>query len=219
MQAQSQQKRLQIVDDAKHEMGRPYRYGGERPSGFDCSGLVQYVFGNNGILLPRTSSEQSKYARRTKIRSLKPGDLLFFGSGGKVNHVGIVEKNAGGELVMIHSGSSTGVTRTRVYDSDYWSKRLKFGGVVVDDEDILVSDIPKNERVRTRTPSNQPESGKPRTRSRPAPEHPSGSTFSAEDLKRWSDKQKKRIAKAKKKRAEKKAKRKARKAKRKKHKR
>jgi peptidoglycan DL-endopeptidase CwlO len=71
---------------AEGYIGVPYVWGGESPSGFDCSGLVQYVYGRVGVSLPRTSYEQYRAGRRVARSELRPGDLVFFDGAG---HVGI----------------------------------------------------------------------------------------------------------------------------------
>jgi len=74
----------------------PYKLGGKTPKdGFDCSGLVQYVYAGQGVKLPRSSSEQAKKGRKVKKSQLQPGDLVFFSTGkrGKVSHVGIYVGN------------------------------------------------------------------------------------------------------------------------------
>ena len=104
------------VTVAKHYLGVPYVWGGTSPSGFDCSGLVQYSYAKIGITLPRTSREQfnvGTYIPRDRLDLLKPGDLVFFGyngDAGQVHHVGMfvggndfIEAPASGEVVRISS--------------------------------------------------------------------------------------------------------------------
>lgn len=77
----------QIVAVAQRYLGVPYVYGGSSPSGFDCSGLVQYVHKQVGISVPRVAVDQSKGGQAVLKANLQPGDLVFFGS--PVSHVGI----------------------------------------------------------------------------------------------------------------------------------
>jgi peptidoglycan DL-endopeptidase CwlO len=74
-----------VVNIARGLLGIPYVYGGESPSGFDCSGFTMYVFGKAGISIPRTASAQQRAA--TPVSNPRPGDLVFFGS--PAYHVGI----------------------------------------------------------------------------------------------------------------------------------
>jgi len=91
-----------IVNIARGLLGIPYVYGGESPSGFDCSGFTQYVFGKAGISIPRTASAQQNAA--TRVSNPKPGDLVFFGS--PAYHVGIYTGN-GMMIDSPRSGKST----------------------------------------------------------------------------------------------------------------
>jgi cell wall-associated NlpC family hydrolase len=71
---------------ARRYLGVPYVWGGESPSGFDCSGLVQYVYSRIGISVPRVTYQQWGAGRHVSRSALRPGDLVFFHSRG---HVGI----------------------------------------------------------------------------------------------------------------------------------
>lgn len=74
-----------IIRNATNEIGSPYVYGAEGPSTFDCSGLMQWVFGLAGVKLPRTSQEQQRAT--TRVNAPQPGDLVFYGS--PAYHVGL----------------------------------------------------------------------------------------------------------------------------------
>jgi len=67
-----------IVRTAMSYLGTPYVFGGATPSGFDCSGFVQYVFAQNGIRVPRTADVQFEAGRRIPSTDPQPGDLVFF---------------------------------------------------------------------------------------------------------------------------------------------
>ena len=113
-------KATNIINTAKQYIGVKYVLGGTTPQGFDCSGFVQYVFAQNGLSLPRTSSEQSTKGETVSLTTLLPGDLIFFSSAqnGVVGHVGIYL----GSGQFINASSSKGVT---IYSlSSYWTSRF-----------------------------------------------------------------------------------------------
>lgn len=108
-----------LLDYANSLKGSPYRYGGQSPKGFDCSGYVKYVFKNIGIDLPRTAAEQYHSGKSVSASEAKPGDLVFFHGGGAINHSGIYL--GGGKFVS--STSSSGVVEASVNGS-YWAEHF-----------------------------------------------------------------------------------------------
>ncbi len=77
---------VRAVALARRELGVPYVWGGDGPSGFDCSGLVFYVYGRLGVHLPRVAADQYRAGRHVSRSDLRPGDLVFFHG---LGHVGI----------------------------------------------------------------------------------------------------------------------------------
>jgi len=111
-----------VLTQALAQLGVPYRWGGNTPeSGFDCSGLVKYVFQTAlGIELPRVSRDQAQDGQPVNRQELTPGDLVFFSRRGKVvNHVGIYL----GDDHFVHAprrGRDVSIERL----NGYWSRRL-----------------------------------------------------------------------------------------------
>ena len=115
-----------VISLAKQQLGKPYVWGAEGPSSFDCSGFTQYIFKNAaGKILPRVSKEQSKFGQSVNKSNLQKGDLIFFDTDkdGVVNHVGIymgnnefIHASSGGKKVMISQLNS-------YYNSAYTNAR------------------------------------------------------------------------------------------------
>ncbi|MCH5211246.1 MAG: C40 family peptidase [Oscillospiraceae bacterium] len=105
-----------IVDTAMQYLGVPYVWGGSSPSGFDCSGLVQYVCRANGISVNRVAADQRNNGTYVSRENLQPGDLVFFAkNGGNIHHVGIYVGNGN----MIHAPQTGDVVKISSINTEY----------------------------------------------------------------------------------------------------
>jgi len=111
-----------VVALASRYVGVWYRYGGSTPSGFDCSGYVQYVYSHLGFKLPRTADQQLHAIRRISRSQARPGDLVFFVYGGYASHVAIYAGDG-----MMYDAPHTGA---RVGKRKIYSATVVFGRVV-----------------------------------------------------------------------------------------
>jgi cell wall-associated NlpC family hydrolase len=109
-----------VLREAAKLKGTPYRWGGTTPRGFDCSGYTGYVYRKAGKKLPRTARQQYSATRHLSRAAAKPGDLVFFKSGGGgVYHVGIY---AGGNMLWHSSRPGRPVGKAKI-----WSSNVAFG--------------------------------------------------------------------------------------------
>lgn len=113
-----------LVQNAYNHLGIPYRYGGTTRNGMDCSGLTQSVYKNSGIRIPRTTAQQRDASRTIHVSKLLPGDLIFFKTSAKSNHVGIFI----GDRKFIHASTGSKKVKIDQMDKQYWRQRfVKFG--------------------------------------------------------------------------------------------
>ncbi|MDR2406451.1 MAG: C40 family peptidase [Deltaproteobacteria bacterium] len=106
----------QVVNTAHKYIGVPYVYGGKSPKGFDCSGLVWYVYRQHGVELPASSRKQAGTGLKVDKSEMQPGDLVFFQNNGRVDHVGLYI----GDDFMIHApGRGKKVTKANLKQNYY----------------------------------------------------------------------------------------------------
>jgi cell wall-associated NlpC family hydrolase len=106
---------VKAVSYAKRFLGVPYVWGGSSPRGFDCSGLVRFVYGHFGITLPHSSYGDFDLGRSVPRRDLRPGDLVFFNG---LGHVGMYI-GAGRFIEAPYSGANVRITTLASYGSSY----------------------------------------------------------------------------------------------------
>ena len=114
----------QASDIAIHALGlvgTPYRYGGNTPdSGFDCSGLIGYVYQSRaGMAPPRTVAQLGGFGQAVDAAELRTGDLVIFGAGRSPTHAGIYV----GEGRFVHAPSTGGTVRLDQLASPYWARQ------------------------------------------------------------------------------------------------
>lgn len=112
--------RGELVKTAKSYIGTPYRWGGTTSRGFDCSGLTMVTYRVNGLNLPRVSRSQYNSGKYVSKSSLKPGDLVFFATGGgrRVSHVGIYIGNG----QFVHAPSRGKTVRIDYLKNSYYTR-------------------------------------------------------------------------------------------------
>lgn len=131
------QKSDAIIKYAKQFMGVPYVWGGMSPSGFDCSGFINYVFRGFGFSLTRTSYGLAELGTTVSLKDLEPGDLMFFKARNlnskQVGHVALVVDTTDGIIQFIHA-ARTGIRIDTFNNHSYYvpryikSKRLDYVG-------------------------------------------------------------------------------------------
>lgn len=126
------QLREKIVDYGRQYVGVNYKPEGKRPgTGFDCSGFTSYVMAEYGIQISSSSAAQSKQGKAIGLKQARAGDLLFFGTASKIQHVALIVKREGEDLICVHATTSRGVIVENVTQSKYWKPRILYARDVI----------------------------------------------------------------------------------------
>jgi cell wall-associated NlpC family hydrolase len=107
---------MDVAKTAHSYIGVPYVFGGRSPKGFDCSGLVWYVYRQHGIDLPTSSAKQARVGEHVDRDELLPGDLVFFQSSGSIDHVGLY---VGGNKMIHAPGKGRKVVKVNIASKYY----------------------------------------------------------------------------------------------------
>lgn len=103
---------------ALKQVGRPYRFGGSTPGGFDCSGLVFYSYAVAGKRVPRTTAALWQGTDPVGVQQMRAGDLLFFSFAGKMSHVGLYL----GDGQFVHAPSTGRSVSVEQLGADYYQQ-------------------------------------------------------------------------------------------------
>lgn len=121
------QLREEIIAFAREYVGIRYRYAGTSPeTGFDCSGFTSFVLKKFDTQISGASSRQAIEGIRVPLSEVMPGDLLFFGRRGRIQHVAMVVEHTPDGIVCVHSTCTRGVVVENVSTSSYWRSRILY---------------------------------------------------------------------------------------------
>ena len=124
--------RTDITGYAQNFLGLRYRHAGHSPkTGFDCSGFTNYILDEFGVKVSACAATQSHQGMKVSLNDVLPGDLVFFGGPGHIQHVAlVVEKTAEG-IFCVHSTCSRGIMVENISTSKYWKPKILFARDVI----------------------------------------------------------------------------------------
>ena len=124
-----------VINQARQFLGGKYSWGGSSPnSGFDCSGLIKYVFNSVGIDLPRTATQQGKVGQEINLQQAQPGDIIWFGSKNSPSgqHIGLISRIDNGQVYIIDAaGKKLGIVERQLPNLQIKSVRRILGNTTV----------------------------------------------------------------------------------------
>lgn len=124
--------RADVTGYAQNFTGLRYRRAGYSPkTGFDCSGFTSYVLDEFKVNVSRSSRAQSAQGVKIALNDVLPGDLIFFGSPGRIQHVAMVVENTPEGIFCVHSTCSRGIIVENISTSKYWKPKILFARDVI----------------------------------------------------------------------------------------
>ncbi len=127
-----EQYRNEIIGYAQNFTGLRYRYAGRSPkTGFDCSGFTNYILGEFNVKVSACSRTQSTQGVKIALNEVLPGDLIFFGRPGRIQHVALVVEHTAKGIICVHSTSSRGIVVENISTSKYWKPKILFARDVI----------------------------------------------------------------------------------------
>lgn len=130
--AEMMQYRNEIIGYAQNFTGLRYRYAGRSPkTGFDCSGFTSYILGEFNVKVSSCSRTQSTQGVKIALNEVLPGDLIFFGRPGRIQHVALVVEHTAQGIICVHSTSSRGIVVENISTSKYWKPKILFARDVI----------------------------------------------------------------------------------------
>lgn len=110
--------RGEVLDMANGFLGTPYVWGGTSPSGFDCSGLIQYIYSKMGIDLPRVSADQARAGKQISLDQMKPGDLVAWDNSSRNNGADHIAIYIGNGQIIHAPRPGASVEISEIFDRD-----------------------------------------------------------------------------------------------------
>ncbi len=121
-----------ITGYAQNFLGIPYRHAGTKPNtGFDCSGFTSFILSEFEVKVSQCSASQSTQGLRISLDDVLPGDLVFFGRRGHIQHVAMVVERTMEGIFCVHSTCSRGIIVENISTSAYWKPKILFARDVI----------------------------------------------------------------------------------------
>lgn len=130
--AEVMQFRSDVTGYAQNFLGLRYRSAGHSPkTGFDCSGFTRFVLDEFGVNVSSCAATQSRQGIKVSLNDVLPGDLIFFGGRGRIQHVAMVVEKTSEGIFCVHSTCSRGIIVENISTSKYWKPKILYARDVI----------------------------------------------------------------------------------------